>query len=83
MKRLWLCLGIMTLAGCAMVLPPTLTYLPDGRPGYSIACSDSLECYEQAGWVCGGRGYDVVAAKVYGAYSLSLLSRSMIFACKW
>ena len=82
MKRLWFFLGIMTMVGCSIVLPPTLTYLPDGRPGYTIECSESMECYQQAGWVCGSRGYEIVAAKVYGASSPSILTRSVVIACK-
>ena len=38
MKRLWFFLGLMTMGGCAIVLPPTMTYLPDGRRGYTIEC---------------------------------------------
>ena len=62
MKQLWFFLGLMPMVGCAIVLPPTMTYLPDGRRGYTIECSESLECYQQAGWVCGGRGYEIAAA---------------------
>jgi uncharacterized protein YceK len=79
MKRLWFFLGIMTMVGCATVLPPTMTYLPDGRQGYTIECSDSMECYQQAGWTCGGRGYEIVAAKIY---SPSILTQSVVIACK-
>ena len=79
MKRLWFFLGLMPMVGCAIVLPPTMTYLPDGRRGYTIECSESLECYQQAGWICGGRGYEIVAAKVY---STSILTRSVVIACK-
>jgi hypothetical protein len=82
MKRLWLLLGLMPLVGCAIVFPPTVTYLPDGRRGYTIECSDSMECYQQAGWVCGGRGYEIAAAKVYGAYSPTILSHNVVIACK-
>jgi hypothetical protein len=41
-----------------------------------------MECYQQAGWICGGRGYEIVAAKVYGAYSTSILTRTVVIACK-
>jgi hypothetical protein len=82
MKRLWFFLGLMTMVGCTTVFPPTLTYLPDGRQGYTIECSDSTQCYQEAGWICGGRGYEIVAAKFYGAYSLSLITRSVIIACQ-
>jgi hypothetical protein len=82
MKWLWVVLGLVTMVGCAIVLPPTATYLPDGRRGYTIECSESMECYQQAGWVCGGYGYEVVAAKVYGAYSTSILTHNVVIACK-
>ena len=38
-----------------------------------------MECYQQAGWVCGSRGYELVAAKVF---STSILTRSMVITCK-
>lgn len=79
MKQLWFLLGIMTMVGCAIVLPPTLTYLPDGRQAYTIECSESMACYQQAGWTCGGRGYQIVAAK---AYTTSILTQSVVIACQ-
>jgi hypothetical protein len=82
MKRLWLFLVVMTMVGCAISLPPTLTYLPDGRQAYTIECSESTECYQQAGWICGSRGYEITAAKVYGIYGPAIITRSMVFACK-
>jgi hypothetical protein len=83
MKRLWFLLGIMTMVGCAIVVPPTLSYLPDGRQGYMIECSESIDCYQQAGWICGSRGYEIMAAKVYGTYSSFIITRSVLIACKY
>jgi hypothetical protein len=82
MKRLWFVLGIITMVGCSTILPPTLTYLPDGRAGYTIECSESTQCLQYVGWICSDRGYELVSAKVYGALSTSLISRSVIIACK-
>jgi hypothetical protein len=81
MKRLWFLLGITTMVGCAIASQPTLTYLPDGRQAYTIACTESTECLEQAGWVCGRQGYQLVAAKNYG--SISILTQSVVIACKY
>jgi hypothetical protein len=82
MKRLWCLLGIMTMVGCSTILPPTLTYLPDGRAGYTIECSESQQCLQYAGSICSWRGYELVSAKVYGALSTSLTGRSVVIACK-
>ena len=79
MKRLWFFLGLMPMVGCAIVTSPTVTYLSDGRRGYTIECSESLGCYEQAGWICGDRGYETVAAQVY---RVAILTRSVVIACK-
>jgi hypothetical protein len=41
------------------------TYLPDGRLGQSISCDGSAVgmnvCFEKAGELCKGRGYDLVS----------------------
>jgi hypothetical protein len=41
------------------------TYLPDGRLGHSISCDGSAVgmnvCFEKAGELCKGRGYDLVS----------------------
>ena len=51
----------LLLAGCAM---SKQTYLPDGRQGHSISCDGSAVgmnvCFEKAGELCQGRGYDLV-----------------------
>ena len=61
MKNLVLIVACATLLGaCASARK---TYLPDGRLGYAVQCSNSDEswtdCYRWAGNACGGRGFDV------------------------
>ena len=47
--------------GCATSEP---TYTSNGKKGHSIDCSGDLgtwgECYEEAGEICGARGYRVL-----------------------
>lgn len=83
----------IALGGCAMA---SKTYTPDGREGFSIDCSGSAlswgKCYEKAGDLCGSRGYDVLeksgdqgdtlAANQFGLYGGSVITRSMVIACK-
>ncbi|MNF91247.1 hypothetical protein D3C84_738410 [compost metagenome] len=83
----------MALGGCATA---SKTYTSDGREGFSIDCSGSAlswgKCYEKAGELCGARGYDLleksgdqgstVAANQFGLYGGSVMSRSMVIACK-
>lgn len=56
---LLLCFGILT--GCASASP---TYAPDGRQAYSLNCSGAARnwgmCYQKAGEICQGSGYDVL-----------------------
>ena len=50
------------------------------------------DCYQQAGELCGLQGYEVLAqtsdqgystaANPYGAYSETVISRSLVIACK-
>lgn len=58
-------LAVVTLTACASTSNEgplaTPTHLPNGRPGYSVQCSGSMSgCYEKAGEMCKGRGYEVV-----------------------
>jgi hypothetical protein len=83
----------MNLGGCAMA---SKTYTSDGREGFSIDCSGSAlswgKCYEKAGDLCGARGYDVLeksgdqgdtlAANQFGLYGGSVITRSVVIACK-
>ena len=50
----------LALSSCAT---SKLTYLPDGKEGYSINCSGAAvpinACFEKAGALCGSRGYNV------------------------
>ena len=52
----------LLLADCAM---SKQTYLPDGRLGHSISCDGAAVgmnyCFEKAGELCQGRGYDLVS----------------------
>lgn len=61
MRNLVLIVACATLLGaCASA---RRTYLPDGRLGYAVQCSNNDEswtdCYRWAGNACGGRGFDV------------------------
>jgi hypothetical protein len=87
------CAVAVVLSGCAR---SSKTYTSDGREGFSIDCSGSAlswgKCFEKAGDLCGARGYDLleksgdqgstVAANQYGLYGGSVMSRSMVIACK-
>ena len=90
MKRLWAMLTVVSaLAGCAMA---SKTYTPDGRQGYVIDCSGQAlnwgKCYEKAGDLCGNTGYDILTqtgdqgATVAGIYGASVITRSLVIACK-
>jgi hypothetical protein len=52
----------LLLAGCAVA---RTTHLPDGRVGHSISCDGAAVgmnyCFEKAGELCQGRGYDLVS----------------------
>ena len=69
----------LLLAGCSATV--NKTYLPNGEQGYAIDCSSvgakSIDCYEQAGSVCGSKGYEVISAG-----DLRLSNRGMLIRCK-
>jgi hypothetical protein len=77
------------LVGCATA---SKTYTPDGRQGYVIDCSGQAlnwgKCYEKAGDLCGSTGYDILSqtgdqgATVAGIYGASVITRSLVIACK-
>jgi hypothetical protein len=85
------------LTGCAMSKE---TYLPDGRLGHSISCDGSAVgmnvCFEKAGELCKGRGYDLVSREgqvvpfgtasvnQYGGSAIvsGLNTKSILVACK-
>jgi hypothetical protein len=52
----------LLVASCAIAKP---TYLADGRQGFSISCDGAAVginvCFEKAGDLCKGRGYDLVS----------------------
>ena len=84
----------VVLAGCAF---SHQTYAPDGRAAYSINCSGAAlswgACYEKAGSICRGAGYDVLAGGSergaaigggsYGFFGGTTVTRSMLIACKY
>lgn len=63
------------LGGCAY---RRVTYMPDGRVGYGIACNrfyeDWSSCMVKAGRLCGSRGYKV--------YYSDEVNRELIVGCK-
>lgn len=62
MKRLFLVMAALALAGCAT---SSATYGPNGKQAHSISCNGGANswgtCYEKAGDLCGTSGYDVIA----------------------
>lgn len=63
------------LAGCTY---RRVTYMPDGRVGYGVACNrfyeDWSSCMVKAGRLCGNRGYTV--------YYSDEVNRELIVGCK-
>lgn len=91
MRNLMMCLF---LVGCAS---SSTTYLPDGRVGYALSCSGTLnswdKCYKEAGGLCGARGYDVYDQDEETGEMINVLStgqllanttkaRTMLIACR-
>ena len=94
MKNLGIILLVVAvLGGCAT---SRQTYTSDGQQGYSINCSGSAlnwgMCYEKAGEICGGKGYEVlqksgdqgamISGTQFGLFGGSVINRSMIIKCK-
>ncbi|HEU0118759.1 MAG TPA: hypothetical protein VFR09_09020 [Alphaproteobacteria bacterium] len=52
------------LTACGSAAPSETVNLGDGTKGYRITCggaySSVKDCYEQAGYLCGSKGYSVV-----------------------
>ena len=81
------------LAGCVTQKP---LYLPDGRQGYAIECSGNgqtwNECFQRAGEICKGAGYQVVnqngdagtvvTGSQYGVVGGTVQKRGLVIACK-
>jgi hypothetical protein len=83
----------LVLAGCTSAKPITT---PDGRQGYTVACSGSVltweDCFERADLLCKGRNYDVytrpseesplIAAEPQHLRDHPTTHRSMVIACQ-
>jgi hypothetical protein len=88
-RGLFMIAVVVALVGCATA---SKTYTPDGRQGYVIDCSGQAltwgKCYEKAGDLCGSAGYDILSqvadqgATVAGIYGASVITRSLVVACK-
>lgn len=79
--------------GCAT---SSKTYTADGKEGYTINCSGTARnwgmCYEEAGQLCGGKGYivlqktgdkgNMIVANQYGLYGGSVTKRNLVIRCK-
>lgn len=92
-RILLLFLIILFVVGCAV---SSKVYLPSGEQGYSITCKGTAltwgDCYQEAGRLCGYRGYEVIAksndrdtsviANKYGLYSGSSEQRNMLIKCR-
>jgi hypothetical protein len=80
---------VSALVGCATA---SQTYTPDGRQGYVIDCSGQAltwgKCYEKAGDLCGSTGYEILSQtgdqgiSVAGVFGASVITRSLVIACK-
>jgi hypothetical protein len=96
-RALFVLAVVSALAGCVTAMPSvTQTYTPDGRQGYVVNCSGQAmnwgECYQKAGELCGISGYDVlthagdqrnqVIGTPYGVGSDTIITRSLVIACK-
>lgn len=78
----------LLLASCAT---PEPTYLADGRKGYTVDCSGSMNdwnvCLKKAGKICGEKGYDIVSTTnetgtvAYLYFISTTRVRTMQFAC--
>ena len=83
----------LALSSCAT---SKKTFMPDGRVGYTINCSGQAlswgDCYQKVGEICGSKGYDIlersgdegstVSANQFGLYGGSVMTRSLVAACK-
>ena len=84
----------MTLGGCVTVKE---VYGPDGRQAHAITCSQAIgvdwgDCFEEAGNLCGTRGYKVwnqsasqstvVSGTEGSVFGSSSESRTLLISCK-
>ncbi|BBR54830.1 MULTISPECIES: hypothetical protein [Pseudomonas] len=93
MKRIFLILVILAIAGCAAT---SKTEVKRGKKGLHINCSGLSsswdKCYSKAATSCGKRGYKVIARSgetdeepgdyLFGINPAGYTSRSMIVLCK-
>jgi hypothetical protein len=97
MFRTAMLIACLLLTGCAVA---RTTHLPDGRVGHSISCDGAAVgmnyCFEKAGELCQGRGYDLVsregqiipvgsaAINSYGGSASygAINTKSILVACK-
>lgn len=95
-KRIGLILSMLSLFSVFSCATSKQIYTADGQRGYSITCSGQAlnwgMCYEKAGEICGGKGYDIleksgeqgatVSMSQYGLFGGSTMNRIMIIKCK-
>jgi len=78
--------AITTLTGCAGIEPKPIQG-PNGRPGYTMACSGlgrSIDaCYEKAGTLC-PNGYNVVdrPASYWATQDVAGTRQGLVIECK-
>jgi len=82
-------LVLLLTGGCAT---SSKTYGPDGREAFVLNCSGLARtwgmCYEEAGKLCGTRGYEVIntlsaGGAVVGAYGGgSVMQKNLVIQCK-
>jgi hypothetical protein len=78
--RVWAAVVFAVLAGCSSSSVREI-YLPDGSKGYNISCdggiSNTADCFQQAGDICGAKGYNNVTSQVGMA-----VTRALFIRCK-
>ena len=89
---------LLTMSGCVHV---SETYSSDGQMAYTLDCSGAISnwgmCYQKAGEICSGWGYDVLEKdseigyanssvftdEVATSYGSTLHYRTMVIACRY
>ena len=79
MRALYMLILCLMLSGCVVTKE---VYGPDGSPAYTLNCTDSSwdACYEEAGKLCGTRGYEIIKENSDAQAAGSLSSDLGIFA---
>ncbi|MEB8430840.1 hypothetical protein OO007_01290 [Cocleimonas sp. KMM 6892] len=68
------------LTGCATSIPISS---PNGKIGHAINCSavTMAQCYQKAGEMCGGRGYNILNQKNQSQGFFTPADKSLVVEC--